>query len=104
MMAVPADDQLSLVFAALADPTLLYDPFAIMSKEGRGGRTPAEQAIAVSQPALVIAGTESPPWMANTARELADALPQGQLHVMAGQGHVVPPELLAPVLTEFLTG
>lgn len=85
-------------------PTLLYDPFEIMSTESRNGRTPAEQATAVTTPALVLAGTEGPPWMAGTARDLADALPQGQLHVMAGQGHVVPPELLAPVLTDFLTG
>lgn len=84
-------------------PTLLYDPFEVMSTNSRSGRTPTEQAAAVTTPALVLAGTEGPPWMANTARELADALPRGRLHVIAGQGHVVPPELLAPVLTEFLT-
>ncbi|MFI7679321.1 alpha/beta fold hydrolase [Actinophytocola sp. NPDC049390] len=84
-------------------PTLLYDPFEVMSADSRGGRTPAEQSAAVTNPALVLAGTESPPWMVNTARELAEALPQGQLHVMARQGHVVPPELLSPVLTKFLT-
>lgn len=85
-------------------PTLLYDPFEVMSTDSRGGRTPAEQATAVTTPALVLAGTEGPPWMATTARDLADALPVGRLHVLAGQGHVVPPELLAPVLTEFLAG
>ncbi|MCT2587975.1 alpha/beta fold hydrolase [Actinophytocola sp. S1-96] len=83
-------------------PTLLYDPFEVMSTESRGCRTPVEQADAVTNPALVLAGTESPPWMVNTARELANALTQGKLHVMEGQGHVVPPELLSPVLTEFL--
>ncbi|MFC4857933.1 alpha/beta fold hydrolase [Actinophytocola glycyrrhizae] len=83
-------------------PTLLYDPFEIMSTDSRNGRTPAEQATAVTTEALVLAGTEGPPWMAVTARELADALPQGQLRVMPGQGHVVPPEVLAPVLIEFL--
>lgn len=85
-------------------PTLLYDPFEVMSMDSRGGRTPAEQATAVTHPALVLSGTDGPPWMADTARKLADALPHGQLHVIAGQGHVVPPELLAPVLTEFLAG
>jgi pimeloyl-ACP methyl ester carboxylesterase len=85
-------------------PTLLYDPFEIMSKDSRGGRTPAEQAAAVTNPTFVLAGTDGPPWMMNTASELADALPHGRLRVMAGQGHVVPPELLAPVLTEFLVG
>lgn len=83
-------------------PTLLYDPFEVMSADSRRGRTPAEQAVAVTNPALVLAGTESPPWMVNTARELANALPHGRLHVMEGHGHVVPPELLSPVLTEFL--
>jgi pimeloyl-ACP methyl ester carboxylesterase len=85
-------------------PTLLYDPFEVMSTDSRRGRTPAEQATAVTTPALVLAGAEGPPWMAGTARELADALPQGRLHVATGQGHAVPPELLAPVLTEFLAG
>jgi pimeloyl-ACP methyl ester carboxylesterase len=84
-------------------PTLLYDPFEVMSTDSRSGRTPAEQATAVTTPALVLAGTEGPPWMAHTARALADALPQGQLRILTGQGHVVPPELLVPVLTEFLT-
>ncbi len=50
------------------------------------GRTPAEQATAVTTPALVLAGTAGPPWMAATARDLADALPQGRLHVLAGTG------------------
>lgn len=91
--------------AALANAaTLRYDPFEIMSTDSRGGRTPAEQAAEVAQPALVLSGTEGPPWMASTARELAGALPHGKLHVMAGQGHVVPPELLVPVLADFLAG
>jgi hypothetical protein len=33
----------------------------------------------------------------------ADALPNGRLRVLDGQVHVVPPEILAPVLTEFIT-
>ena len=75
-----------------------------MSTGSRQGRTPAEQAAAVPTPALVLTGTEGPPWMAETARDLADALPHGRCHVIAGRGHVVPPTLLAPVLMEFLAG
>lgn len=83
-------------------PTLLYDPFAVMSSESRGGRTPFRQAEEVTVPTLVLGGTEGPPWMLTTARRLAEALPRGRLRILEGQGHVVPPEVLAPVLTEFL--
>lgn len=85
-------------------PTLLYDPFAVMSEESRSGRTPAEQAAAITTPALAIAGTEGPPWMAATARALAEAMPRGSLRVMEGEGHVVAPESLSRVLAEFFGG
>ena len=85
-------------------PTLLYDPYEVMSARSRGGRTPAEQAREVSVPALVLAGGASPAWMVDASRELADALPRGRLRVLEGEGHVAPPEVLTQVLTEFVTG
>ncbi len=39
--------------------------------------------------------------MIDIGRQLADAMPNGRHGVLEGQEHVVPPELLAPVLTEF---
>ena len=83
--------------------TLLYDPFEVMSAHSRGGRTPADQASSVTTRALVLAGGASPEWMINASRQIADALPNGRLRILDGQEHIVPPEILAPVLTEFIT-
>ncbi|MEV2254509.1 alpha/beta hydrolase [Streptomyces sp. NPDC050147] len=83
-------------------PTLLHDPFEVMSAHSRGGRSPTEQAGSVSCSALVLAGGASPEWMIDAARTIADALPAGHFRLLEGQEHVVSPEILAPVLTEFL--
>jgi hypothetical protein len=42
--------------------------------------------------------------MIETGRRVTEALPNGQLRVLEGQGHGVLPDLLAPVLAEFLIG
>jgi pimeloyl-ACP methyl ester carboxylesterase len=83
-------------------PTLLYDPYEAMSARSRGGRTPAEQAATVTVPTLTIAGTASPQWMVDTSRQLAEALPHGRFTLLDDQGHIVPPEILTPVLAGFL--
>ena len=101
-MGMPADivGKLSHDPAMLANaPTITYDPFEVISEKSRGGKTPADQARSVAVPALVLAGGESPGWMIDSGRQIADALPNGRLRVLEGQGHVVPPEILAPVLT-----
>ena len=106
-MGMPSEivDHLRHDPAMLANaPTILYDPFEVTSERSRGGRTPAEQAGGVAVPALVLAGTASPDWMIDAGRQIADALPNGRLRVLEGQEHVVPPQILAPVLTEFLAG
>jgi pimeloyl-ACP methyl ester carboxylesterase len=82
-MPVEIADQLSQDPAVLANaPTILYDPFEVMSEHSRGGRTPVEQARDVTVPALVIAGGASPEWMIDAARQIADALPYGELRVL----------------------
>jgi pimeloyl-ACP methyl ester carboxylesterase len=66
--------------------------------------TPEEWA-AVKTPTLVAVGGESPAWMANGTRALADALPDASYRTLPGQNHMVKPQVIAPVLTEFfLTG
>jgi hypothetical protein len=42
--------------------------------------------------------------MRDTAQRLADALPNGRVRFLDGQGHNVDPAVLAPVLKEFFTG
>jgi pimeloyl-ACP methyl ester carboxylesterase len=81
--------------------TLLYD-YAALSHRSRGGAPVSEFAAAATAPLLTIAGGASPGWMIDAAGRIADAAPNGQHVVIEGQGHVVPPELLAPVLIEFL--
>ena len=49
-------------------------------------------------PTLVIAGGTDMPWMRDTTAALAEALPQGQVRFLDGQGHDVDPTVLAPVL------
>jgi pimeloyl-ACP methyl ester carboxylesterase len=84
-------------------PTLAYDPYEVMSEHSRGGRSPADQASGVTVPALVLAGGASPEWMIDAGSQIADALPNGRFRVLEGHEHVVPPSVLAPVLTEFIT-
>jgi pimeloyl-ACP methyl ester carboxylesterase len=81
-------------------PTLAYDHAAIM---GPSLSVPAELAAGVSVPALVMAGDAGLAFMPDTARSLSQAIPLGQLRMLAGQTHQVNPGALAPILTEFLT-
>src|SRR5690606_33992953 len=98
-MAAAASEHPGLIANA---PTLLYDPYEVTGPASRGGKTPVEQAAGVDVPALVLAGGSSPEWMIDACRRIAEALPQGRLHVLDRHTHVVPPQDLAPVLAKFL--
>ncbi|MGH2477172.1 MAG: alpha/beta fold hydrolase [Candidatus Limnocylindrales bacterium] len=80
-------------------PTLAYDHAAIV---GRTGAVPTERLAAVRTPTLVMCGGSSFPFMRTTAQTIAQALPNGSLQVLEGQSHDVQPQVLGPVLTEFL--
>jgi pimeloyl-ACP methyl ester carboxylesterase len=84
-------------------PTMAYDS-EVMGDISRGGTIPADLLDAVTIPTLVLVGGASPAWMIDVGRQLADALSNGQHRVLEGQEHVVPPEVLVPVLAEFLAG
>jgi pimeloyl-ACP methyl ester carboxylesterase len=62
---------------------------------------PTERASSVKSPTVVLAGGADFPWMRETARALADAIPDGQTRFLDGQGHNVDPTVLAPALIEF---
>ena len=62
---------------------------------------PTDQAASVKAPTIVIAGGADMPFMRETAQALAEALPDGQVRLLDGQGHNVDPTILAPVLKEF---
>ncbi len=85
--------------AALA-PTLAYDHAAIL---GADGAVPAARAARLSVPVLVMYGTASFPFMADTAQKLQQMMPRAELRTLEGQDHNVSPAALAPLLLEFLT-
>jgi pimeloyl-ACP methyl ester carboxylesterase len=84
-------------------PTLADDS-EVMGDISRGGTVPVDVAARVTAPALVLSGGASPEWMIQGARRLADAMRNGSHRVLAGEGHVVAPGLLAPVVGEFVAG
>jgi pimeloyl-ACP methyl ester carboxylesterase len=55
----------------------------------------------VNIPTLVLVGGANPDGMVDIGRRISDTMPNVRHHVLEGQEHVVPPETLVPVLTEF---
>jgi len=62
---------------------------------------PAAALAKLSLPTLVLHGTRSAPWLAETARALAAALPKAQVKALEGQAHSTAPDVLAPLLVGF---
>jgi pimeloyl-ACP methyl ester carboxylesterase len=62
---------------------------------------PTETAGAVKAPTIVLAGGADMPFMRASAEALADAIPDGEVRFLDGQGHNVDPTVLAPALKEF---
>ena len=81
-------------------PTLAYDHAGVI---GPDPSVPVKRAAQVGVPALVLHGTASPPFMAQTARTLSGVLPNAELRALDGQDHNVDPAVLAPALTAFLS-
>ena len=80
-------------------PTLEYDALIM------GDFTiPAHWATAITVPTLVIDGGESRAWRRNTAQIVADLLPNGRRLTMDGHPHDVEPEVLGPIVEEFVAG
>ncbi len=83
-----------------AAPTLPYDITIIQDHQRGAPFRPAEWAE-VKIMTLVAAGGKSPAWMTNGTRALADALADARYRTLPGQNHMVKPQAIAPVLTEF---
>jgi pimeloyl-ACP methyl ester carboxylesterase len=64
---------------------------------------PAELFASITALALVLDGEESPPVTRNAARAVAETLPNGRLHSLAGQGHTIDPDATAPVVATFVS-
>lgn len=72
--------------------TLEYDTVEIME------RYPTIDPQTIDAPTLVMYGTASPAFMAETAEELSKAMPNATLRSLEGQTHDVKPDVLAPAL------
>ena len=81
-------------------PTLAYDHATLLGKDRS---VPLGRASKVAVPTLVMHGEKGAPFMAETARTLQRAIPGAELLVLAGQGHNVSPQALAPALAEFVS-
>ncbi|MGW3208571.1 alpha/beta fold hydrolase [Streptomyces sp. NPDC001135] len=79
-------------------PSLAYDD-AVMGD----GLLPRDRIAAISVPVLVVAGGASPEWMREASREVSRVVPEGTYRELAGQTHMVEPDVLGPVLADFLT-
>ena len=76
--------------------TLVYDTIVMGDYS-----LPVERAAAVEAPTLALAGGESFPFMRETARKIAEAMPDARSRILEGQTHAVDPAVLALVLGEF---
>jgi len=84
------------MFEAVA-PTLAYDAVDL----GEDRAVPVERAARVTAATLAMNGSASFPFMYDTAKAIANAVPHAQLCTLEGQRHDVSAEALAPVLIEF---
>jgi pimeloyl-ACP methyl ester carboxylesterase len=79
--------------------TLAYDA-TIMGDS----TVPTGLVASVTAPTLVLDGSDTGAWAANSARALTAALSNPRHHTLNGQAHNVAWDVLAPVLKEFFTG
>ena len=79
--------------------TLAYEA-AMM---GPANALPAGRLAAITQPALVLTGGNSPAWITNAGKAVARTIPAAAHRVLDGQTHNVTAKALAPELLEFFT-
>ncbi|AKF10360.1 alpha/beta fold hydrolase [Sandaracinus amylolyticus] len=82
-------------------PTMLHD-FEVMGELRTGGVIPRELVRAIRIPTLVLAGTESAPFFRDTAKRIAELLPDGRYQVLDGQDHGAAPDVVAPIVATFV--
>lgn len=91
MRAAPFWGGLESLAHTLAYDTALLGDFSL----------PTEELSAVTAPVLVAHGDQTPPWLHAGARATAEALANGELQTLKGQGIEIDPVALAPELVAF---
>jgi pimeloyl-ACP methyl ester carboxylesterase len=79
--------------------TLPYE-LAVTGDQG----IPVDVLSKITVPVLVLGGANSPDWFHRTVRATTEAIPGARLVMLDGQDHGAPPEVIAPVLTDFFLG
>jgi len=79
--------------------TLPYD-IALTGDQG----IPVNVLGKITVPVLVLGGANSPDWFRRTVQATTEAIPGARLVMLDGQDHGAPPEVIAPVLTDFFLG
>jgi pimeloyl-ACP methyl ester carboxylesterase len=77
--------------------TLVYDSIVLTS-------LPVASVPAITTPTMVLASDASSDQLRKWAQGVSDTLPNGSIRILKGVWHGVSPEVLAPVMTEFLIG
>src|SRR5215470_2489068 len=79
--------------------TLPYD-LALTGEPG----IPVDYLARITVPVLVLGGANSPDWFRRTVEATTGAIPGARLVMLEGQDHGAPPEVLAPIMTDFYLG
>jgi pimeloyl-ACP methyl ester carboxylesterase len=66
------------------------------------GGVPEAELGKITVPVLILGGGDSPSWFRRSVAEQAAATPGAQLRTLDGFGHNAPPEVVAPILIDFL--
>jgi len=82
-------------------PTIAYDGRVMFDAYYRDHQFPRRWSK-VTMPALVINGDATFPFIAASVEAVAKALPNATRRTLAGQGHGPAPEVIGPVLAEFI--
>jgi pimeloyl-ACP methyl ester carboxylesterase len=98
MSAAELRDDPWFTAAVVVAHTLPYD-LAVVGESG----LPCAELARISVPTLLLTGSESPPWLGETAEAVAAAVPGARLTVLPGQHHNPAPDVLARVITDFRT-
>ncbi|WP_112241745.1 alpha/beta fold hydrolase [Kribbella monticola] len=77
-------------------PTLIYDALQMGDSA-----VPVDLLASIQVETLALHSTSSPDWLQRSVRETAAALPRAKLLGLPGEFHQVPPQVLAPALTDF---
>jgi len=83
-------------------PTLAYDT-ALTGTFQQGKPIAPGRWSHLTQPAMVVGGSKSDPWMRNAQKAIAAALPHARHGELAGENHMVKPAAIAPMITAFFS-